>query len=74
MGKIRVEFCVQCGPVDVALYQEYFKAGELIEHQHGDCDTGHRLQAELKERYECVRILCRQCAYHEAHGSDHLVE
>ena len=74
MDKIRVEFCVHCGPVDDKLYHEYVMAGELIEHQHGDSDTGHRLQAELEERYECVNVLCRQCSYQEAHGSDHLAE
>tara|TARA_R100000152_G_C6782041_1_gene218116 strand:+ start:5678 stop:5902 length:225 start_codon:yes stop_codon:yes gene_type:complete len=71
MEKTRIHFCVSCGPVDDELYQEYVMAGELIEYQHGDSDTGHRLQAELDGRYEVVKIQCRQCAYLEAHGSDH---
>ena len=66
MDRIRIEICGQCGPMDEALYHEYLMAGELIEHQHGDSDTGQRLQAALEECYACVTVLCPQCAYQEA--------
>ena len=74
MGKILVEICALCGPINDKLIDEFDMAGEYIEFKHGDSDTGHRLQAELEARYSFVTGLCRSCAHHEAHGSDHLVE
>ena len=74
MSKILFEICELCGPVDVKLCEEYTTAVDAIVSNHGDSDIGHRLQAELEARYSFKMVLCRNYAYHEAHGYDYLVE